>query len=333
MKPAREVLSSGYVALDVMVSGATVRQRAGGTATNVAANLRFLGWRSALLGRLGSDAPGRRILSDLRQSGVDTRHIETSPEVETPAVVHIVDPPSHRFAFSCPSCGRSFPRHRPISPGWYRQVLAQALVKPPEVFFLDRASGPAVGLAKALREKGTQIVFEPSTRGHKQLTIEAANIATVLKCNSDDLEYRLRERLFELRPGQLQIESLGAEGVRFRRDSQWRVSPAIEVPVKESAGAGDWLTAAFLDAVIVTGGDLPSAQHLQRALDDAQAVAALNCCYIGTRAVADMGNKRFRTELEAMSDGDYPSSTTAKIPGRRSRAAGVCRMCLGPKRR
>jgi fructokinase len=325
----RSILACGYIAMDVVMFESFVRQRSGGSAANVAANLRYLGWTSSLLGRLGADAPGRRILGDLKNSGVDVGHIELSSEIETPVVIHAVDPPSHRFSFSCPECGRSFPRHRPMSTEMCEEVLGKVQADPPHVFFLDRASAPAIRIAGALKKQGVQIVFEPSSRGVRQRTVEAAEIATILKCNSDDLDVGRRRALFQERPEQVQIESCGSNGLRARRGGgRWTTYRARRVPVIDSAGAGDWLTAALLSE-LAPGAGLPSHKELAAALDRAQDIAALNCCYIGARTLSEVDRATLTVQLELIARDKQPDPSK-KMWGRRSQVRGVCRTCLGP---
>ena len=95
------VLSSGLVALDVIRAPKGTCLRAGGTAANVAAILSFLGWRSAIIGRIGDDDAGPLVERDLRAAGVDTSHVDLSKEVGTPLVVHEIHETGHRFR-----CGR-----------------------------------------------------------------------------------------------------------------------------------------------------------------------------------------------------------------------------------
>jgi sugar/nucleoside kinase (ribokinase family) len=330
MVAGRSVFACGYVAMDVTTLGGSVRQRAGGSATNVAANLAHLGWNSSLIGRLGADAAGRRVSADLRRSGVDTSFLELSPELETPVVVHAVDPPGHRFAFSCPDCGRSFPKHRPVTPALRDAALSEAVANPPDVFFFDRSSAPALLMARVLKEKGVLIVFEPSSKGVRDRTLGAAEVADVLKSNSEDLEPALKEALFQPRSHQLQIESLGSEGLRYRQGtSKWRVSRGRPVPVVDTAGAGDWLTAAVLDALVGQSSPLHLEADLEPLFEEAQAFAALNCCYVGARALAELAPHRAKEQLMGLMEGVEPFSSR-RMWRRKSRAQGVCSMCLGP---
>lgn len=325
MKQQRpSILSAGYATLDVIVHNGTISHRAGGTAANIAANLAFFGWQSSISIRLGRDAPGRRIRHDLRTAGVAVELIEQDHTVETPVILQYVRPPSHWFAFRCPECGRRLPRHRPITREHLdERVLANA-IDTPDVFFFDRASAPALLLAEHVRERGSTIVFEPSAPGRPERTLKAARLAHIIKC-SRQRRHHLPNDLFRPRPGQLQIETLGGNGLRYRiANAKWVTVTAPEVIVQDTAGAGDWLTAALLNTLPTLATQRPSKRELDDALGDAQRLAALSCQLVGARALAQL--PLADVVIAAASDnGHRPLTSPASA---RSRARGVCRTCL-----
>ena len=198
------------MALDVIRYDGSVRQSAGGTAANVAANLAHLGWTSQLVGRIGDDAQARRILSDLRTAGVGIDLLVPDPSIETPVVVHEVLPPRHRFDLSCPECGRASPRYRPPSSELFDEAFPADAIRPGhDVVFVDRASAFSVELLARAAERGALTVFEPSSRGTEAASRAAAGHAAILRWSAETRP-RLHPSTLAARDGQLQIESVSA---------------------------------------------------------------------------------------------------------------------------
>lgn len=321
---ARTVLATGYCTLDVIRYDGRVAHRAGGTAANVAANLSYLGWKAELVVRLGYDVPARRILREARRAGIDIGRVEGSHEVETPVILHDVTPPTHRFLFNCPKCNRKLPRHRPISPTHLETKLLGS--DPPDVVFFDRAGAPAIRLAREMRARGSLVMFEPSSPGVAARTIAAAETADIVKC-SHDRRKLIDPALLSPRPNQLQIETLGADGVRYRvGDKPWKSLPAIKTAIVDSGGAGDWLTAALLtnlSSLTPTG-----LTKVEDALRRAQAMAALSCRLVGARSLASESKQTVERAVEALLTGAEPNLPMAGM-GKPSRARNVCDLCLG----
>ncbi len=328
MSAPRSVLSTGYVALDVIRQGRAVRQRAGGTAANVAANLAHLGWDSSLLARIGQDFPGRRVLADLRRAGVSDDGVILEADTSTPVVVHDVISPHHRFAFSCPDCGRRSPRYRPISTeqltAWTERVQPMSR---PDVFFADRVSVAALQLFERFGAAGSLTVLEPSSSGSESLIKRAGELAQVVKW-SDEMRTVLHAVLLQPRRGQVQIETLGSRGLRFRVGfGDWRAIAAPAVCVIDTAGAGDWLTAAFVENLDCLKLDELSDGELHRALGRAQAVAALSCTFAGARSLSALPAATLRDPERALRS-DLVAPHAARLPGRRSRVSHACHLCL-----
>jgi sugar/nucleoside kinase (ribokinase family) len=136
--------------------------------------------------------------------------------------------------------------------------------------------------------------------------------------------------MLDPRPGQLQIETLGAEGLAFRIGAgPWQNLAAPEVEAVDAAGAGDWLTASFLDQLPAGRPSEMSAAALAEALKVSQGVAAVSCLYAGARGCAAIPREVLQAAQVALAKGDVPVVPPAPSP-RRSRAADACPLCLGP---
>lgn len=317
----KDVLCAGYVALDLISYEELLTHRAGGTAANVAANLAFLGWRARVAGVLGADAAGRAVVSDLKDSEVDVDDIELRSG-GTPLVVHEIRAKGHRFYFHCPECGRRFPKYRPLDEPTARS-LAERLQ--PDLFFFDRASKSTAILAEELGNKGTIVMFEPSTNGREfQRCFEAAHIFKYSSERSSAIA-ELRSRTLP----KLEIVTDGKRGVRATLGNASIQLPAFEVEVIDAAGAGDWTTAGLVWRLLDHDPEAWSETIVRTALRDAQALAAINCAYPGARAASEHLTKSEMLAVARKLIADQsPVFTHAQLSRRtRSRATG-CSSCL-----
>ncbi len=323
----RSVFAAGYVTLDVILHSGTVSHCAGGTAANVAANLAFFGWTSSLTTRIGRDAPARRVLYNLRSARVGVEQVERDGAAETPVVLYHVDPPVHWFTFKCPTCQRRLPRHRPITAGHLERLLAEALAVP-DVFFFDRPSGPALRLAEHFRARGSTVMFEPSVPAQPDRTLSAAALADIIKC-SRQRRGRLPSDLLDPRPRQLQIETAGAKGLRYRLGKAgWKTLAAAAAIVQDSGGAGDWLTAALLHCLPAHALQRRQLKAIEDALVRAQAVAAVSCGMIGAQSLATLPREVVLGGVNGQAHELRPPGLRPTARLSRSRATGVCPICL-----
>lgn len=320
------VLSSGYVALDVIVDGDAMGHRAGGTAANVAANLTFLGWRSQLAALLGSDPAGGRLRGDLVHAGVGTDHVTAEPGAVTPVVVHEVLATSHRFRFGCPECGRRFPRHRPVSVDHAERVTGSVY---PDVFFFDRVSASTLLMAQAVRERGGLVVFEPATRGREHQFSMALQLAHIVKLSADRLEV-LQDRLAGHREArQIHVLTNGGSGAAWRLgDADWRRVPGFAANVVDAGGAGDWTTAALLAFMPTLQPEDVVTLNLDEVLRISQAVAAISCGARGARGISQVMTREelLKAAGTLLEDFAPPAPPTNQL--RKSRRTASCGACL-----
>jgi fructokinase len=336
------LVTGGFVALDVIfgLEHPEPRIYAGGTCGNVAAALAFLGWDASPLARLSDDAAGRVIRRDLARWGVKTQYLALDPVAPSPIVLEKIERgknglPKHRFLWNCPDCGAYFPPYRAI----LRSQLSfiQESIDKPDVFFTDRVCSASVELARHYRGKGSIIYFEPSGTGDPKLFREMLKHTTVLKYSSQ--RARSFSDLLRSHKAQLEIETLGEDGLRYRlqrNSSAWHSLPAHEVAVKDTSGSGDWTTVGFLSSLFRNGkSNIASATKAEiiAALEHGQAIAALNCEFEGPRGAMYQLNRAMFLKAVGMIEGKAAgSSKEQKISLSRDMSTSVvCPRC-SPKK-
>jgi sugar/nucleoside kinase (ribokinase family) len=337
------LVTAGFVALDIVfgLEQSEPRIYAGGTCGNVAAALAFLGWDASPLARLSDDAAGRVIRRDLSRWGVKTQHLALDPVDRSPIVLEKIERgknglPKHRFLWNCPDCGAYFPPYRPILRS--QLTFIQESIDKPDVFFTDRVCSASVELARHYRSKGSIIYFEPSGTGDPKLFREMLKHTTVLKYSSQ--RARSFSDLLRSHRAQLEIETLGEDGLRFRlqrNSSAWHSLPAHEVAVKDTSGSGDWTTVGFLSSLFRNGkSDITSATkaEITAALEHGQAIAALNCQFEGARgAMYQMSRAMFLKALGIIESKAAGPSREQKISLSRDISTSVvCPRCRPKKR-
>lgn len=336
------LVAAGFFALDIVfgLDDSTPRFYTGGTCGNVAAGLAFFGWDSLPLARLGDDVAGQVVRRDLERWEVRTTHLGLNPVAATPIVLEKIElnkngTPKHRFLWSCPDCSSYFPPFRAVLRT--QAHLIREEIDRPEVFFADRVSPSTVELARHFRAKGSLIYFEPSAAGDPRLFSEMLELCHVLKYSAQ--RARSFSELLRKHRAQLEIETLGEDGLRFRTRrafTSWNSLPAFEVKIKDTAGSGDWTTVGLIAGLFKNGkaGLQGTKQELILCLEHAQAVAALNCRFEGARgAMYQLSRSKFNEVVETI-EAKWPSihrqrkiSLTQQIS-----TSEVCPSC-SPKRK
>ena len=342
----RICFGTGLIALDLVTNGEQDRAPriwAGGSCGNVLTILAYLGWTSHPVARLGDDAASKAIVRDMAAHGVDFEYVLFSKSVYTPIIVQRIflapdGRPTHRFYWTCPNCGSWLPRYSPI-----RLQDVRALCEPTpnmDCFYFDRVSPASLRLAQAAKQRGALIVFEPTGIEDDPALKKAIGLCDVLKYsnerakNSPKLAYESQAKLV--------VETLGAEGLRFRlrrndKCGQWKLIPAFLVRnLKDAAGAGDWCTAGLIHMLATSRTSLSrmSEKKIADALRYGQALSALNCGFEGARG-AMYGIQKSHFDMEVQLILDHEEASTAAVDSLRSgakkKAQCVCPACKARK--
>lgn len=290
------VLGAGLVALDLVVSPdahVPIQAWAGGTCGNVLAILAWHGWDALPIARMNGDSASERVRSDLERFGVNMSLADCAPVTNTPIVVQEIrrnrsGAATHRFSWACLQCGGWLPSFKPVTRDVVERV--QPFIADSSAFFFDRVSRGTLELAREAATAGAVVMFEPSGRGDDKMFNEALELAHIVKYADQRMANLTDEGPSENRV--LEIQTLGAEGLRFRmpqrkRADGWRLMKAAPAEtVVDACGSGDWCSAGLLSHVASNGVDGLRGLTVKAATDAlryGQELAAWNCGFEGAR--------------------------------------------------
>ena len=252
-----------------------VRLEPGGQVATALATCCRLGLTGSYIGSVGSDHLGTIQMESLRQEGIDT------------SLVRSVAGATSQLAFALVEAGvgeRTILWHRDAKLIFPPSALTRNMVTAGRILHLDgRDSGAALQAAQWAREAGIPIVididqiYDPTT--HELLArvdylIAAEDFATDLT-GHDDEELAVKELAARF-PQAITGITLGMRGAIFLDGDHILRSPAFDVTVRDTTGAGDVFHGAFIYGVL-KGWPLPETIRF------ANATAAMKCRELGAR--------------------------------------------------
>ena len=298
----KTVIGSGIYCLDIIVvrdypewpkmkpfTDRTVIEEVGGTCGNVMCMLAYLGWKAMPQVKLDDSPQGLKMTSDFKLYGCDCRYVQNTPDGGTTLLkcTHKYNSDGQKtisFYVSAPDGGR-FPRRRFLRARDEAPAFLESLDESPGVYFFDDAAAGHRALARALRQKGALVYFEPASINTKA-DIEAVELSDIVKFSEPHVP---GTSFTERYPDKLFIQTMGAEGLRFRlRGGEWiHLAPAPCDKVVDWEGAGDWTTSAFLNNIAET--DIPFAslteEMVAAALEKAQEIAAQSVQFLSSKGM------------------------------------------------
>lgn len=329
------VVGIGLVVLDIVLDGQSAEPLgtwAGGSCGNVMAILSWLGWDAAPVARLDDGDHAKAVRHDLDRWGVDTRWLALGESAPAPVFVERLSRKpdgtiSHRFERKCPACGGRLPPYRAVTLGALSPVVAD--LSEWDVLYVDRPSAGAIALASAAREQGLLVLFEPSARGTPRHLAALAATADIVKYSADRLTTEDRAVIAAAAPP-LEIETLGAAGLRFRRRGAWAALSAPRVKAHDSAGAGDWTTAGLLHYLSATSAPLErlTEDALLESLSFAQGMGAWSCRFAGARGAMERhGARQALDAAAALVAGESHAARVRRSVPRGTVRAWACHVC------
>ena len=249
----------------------------GGQSASAAVGVARLGWRAQYVGTFGDDDAARVGIESLQRDRVDTSLVRQVPGATSHTSLVLVD---------------SRTGDRTVI--WYRDarlamgvpdVPVQAIAKGRILLVDDHEPLAATVAARAAREAGVRTVIDveklrPGTEEllqHIDIIIAAEAFPSELT-GLPDLGAALREMARRFEPS-LTCATLGPRGSLSLVDGKEVRTPAFDVHVVDTTGAGDAFRAGFI-AGWLRGG---SESNVHDVLRYAHGVAALNCRGLGAR--------------------------------------------------
>lgn len=313
-KNAPTITGAGMIVLDAIINNGSKIPiyRTGGTCGNVLASLSFLGWKSTSISRTGMDTAGKILIKDLVENGVNVSHITRERNLSTPRIIENLKSngrfTKHSFPLCCPTCHTFLPRFRSPRLDAIKDILVAEEI--PDVYFFDRVTPATLKLARAYRDMGTLIFFEPSNLKYNAKLEEAIRLSHIMKfsdheknTNVHDIEeIPIMEKIESYIPN-LIIRTLGEKGLffSFKGNKKWQFQKSFKLnALYDNCGAGDWCTVGFLFHLqelarknnISLLDVLGKRKLVKTALIFAQKLAALSCGYIGARGLSDSMDKK-----------------------------------------
>jgi sugar/nucleoside kinase (ribokinase family) len=257
---------------------------AGGQMASAALAAARLGLRVAYAGAVGDDARAEPVLAPLREAAVDLSHVVRVPGAATRAAVILVEEGSGE---------RTILGHRDPALGEGNARLAGLDLSAARLLLLDGSDlGLATHLAGRARAAGQSVVLDldAPTPGfedllsHVDFPVVSRDFAVAAYGGPD----AALERLVAL-GARMAVVTLGAEGACGRVGESELQSPAFDVPVVDTTGAGDTFHAAFAWGLLAGEG-------AQQVLRWANAAAGLSCTGAGAQG-APLDAERVRALL------------------------------------
>ena len=259
----------------------------GGMVGNALVQAAALGCRSHLLTALGDDDEGRFLRRSLRRAGVGTKHVVSTPRIDTTVAVVLVDERSGERRFIVPD-RRGLEERAPD--------FDLSLIGPRTLLLIDgHYPRQALQAVRRAREVGATVIadFYQPRRGVKQLLrhvdhaivpleyVEASGYESP-RAALHDLARRTRDR---------PVVTLGRRGGAYLDGSRVRRYRAHRTRVVDTTGAGDAFHGGF-------AAGLYHGLEFEAALDLGARAAALCCSALGatgrimTRAEASSALRR-----------------------------------------
>ena len=284
-------VGAGLISLDVLIwdgQRVPISYYVGGTCGNVMMILAHMGWETFPIARLDGTKDGVRVLEDMKRHNVHTDFVSTQ-DGKTPVIVqrNFINKdciPTHKFE-SRNNMGRFYLDFKSLTLKQANEVI-EKMDFAPNVFFFDRVSPAILRLAESFKEKGSVIFFEPSSRGGDVKRFnQCVEVADVIKFS----DQRIKDvEQFESYKDKLFIQTQGAKGLSYRLNSGWKhLEPVANDKVVDTAGAGDWTAAAFINELFKARKGLSgiTVAEIEKALNEAQKVGAASCSYEGARGM------------------------------------------------
>jgi len=312
MSAKKRVLGTGNFALDIIYQreypegfditkkrnpfvDKLVIEEVGNTCGNVMCMLPYLGVETYPVGHFDESEQGLKMVADLQRYGANTRFVKNSPNGGTTLMtcIHKLDQRGqHIMSHRATAPNSRFPKRKQLRKDEVQCFLDKLGFKPDACFFDVSDAGPRE-LAKAMKEQGVLVYYEPE--GNKEMNkflrcVEASDIVKFSGTNIMDVFF------VEQYPDKLFIRTMGEDGMEFNlRGQGWqKVAPVSNPNVVDWEGAGDW-TSSVVIAELCKQNKLDIAllteEEVRKVLETAAAIASRSVSFMGSKGMIQANPK------------------------------------------
>lgn len=233
----------------------------GGSAAIFAAGAARLGLKVLFTSIVGDDVFGRLMLDLLREAGVDVSHVIIDPALSTGATIHLVRSNGDRAMLtdlgSIPEITVDL-----VDPDWYYAARHLHVASP---FLLEGLYPSMPGMMRRAKRAGMTVSLDPNWDPKERWNLRGFfEHLDIFMPNERELCAITRQSTLEAAAAQMaaQVPILaikrGEKGALGVQGSQRVEVPALNIPVRDTTGAGDTFDAGFL-AAWLAGGTLEQA--------------------------------------------------------------------------
>ncbi|MFV8246589.1 sugar kinase [Mycolicibacterium peregrinum] len=256
---------------ELHLAGAQAELHLAGAEANVAAGLVAWGIPASFIGRLGDDAYGALITSELTARGVDISAVEIDPELPTGHYSKVAAPDTNGEPRSVSQYSRTGSAASAMSPEFLDAPAVVAVLAHASVVHCSGITPALSPTCRAMMRRlltdrpgiDGPVCFDVNWReqlwpdGNTAEVIALANLADVVLVGADealrvmgtDDPIALRRILPD--PATLVIKDGADQALAVDRSGEEFVVPALRVDVVEPVGAGDAFAAGFLSGVVL----------------------------------------------------------------------------------
>ncbi|MBS1859523.1 MAG: sugar kinase [Acidobacteria bacterium] len=263
------VLCSGSIVCDTLVYPApdapwgtttvveTIEPHPGGNGANTSLALAWLGTPVRLLGRVGSDEPGRFLLDALRRAGVDTAAVEVAHGATAATIALVNASGERRFYHRMGVAAGAFAAPIEFSPAHTAGMSIYHLSSP---FILPLLRVQLAGTLARARAAGLRTSLDTNWDSlgrwmadigpclpHLDMVFLNEDEARMVTGHTDP---RSAAGVLLAGGARMAILKLGARGCAVYTQGREFHSPAFEVEARDTTGAGDCFAGGFLSALL-----------------------------------------------------------------------------------
>lgn len=264
-------------------------EEVGNTCGNVMCMLPYLGVETYPIGHFDESEQGLKITADLKRYGANTRFVKNSKEGGTTLMtcIHKLDANGqHIMSHRATAPNSRFPKRKQLRKDEV-QGFVDALDFTPDAYFFDVFDAGPRELAKAMKEQGVMVYYEPENNKEMNKFLKCVEVSNVIKFSGTNV---LDTSFVANYPDKLFIRTMGEEGMEFNLQGRgWqKIAPVPNNNVVDWEGAGDWTSSVFLAELCKLNKlDIAqlTAQVVRKVLEAAAATASRSVSYMGSKGM------------------------------------------------